>query len=740
MELSSVFIIIFSVVVVYILYKYWSRDKKLPADNQQSNRNRGPQVEVESITKSLLPSERGESNTEEYTEYADEVVAVDNTKYQSTFHRLSNNVKFNFVWNNKAGFESINKVTLEWFLKKKDATTDVLLKKITYEPDSEGTLPKALKNFETNEVTFSNVDFDKKEDKKDLRGVHKMVLKAYDRDDTTKVYTLYTSPSPNDASNPCEVCNVTEAQLNLTMELVEAKNFVFTAQASGFVKDTAIVENPLYILSPKTFACLNHMPFTEGGTADYDAGLETELEPTDKTNVIYIKAKTTKGTSNKDVFKYLFWNVSANPKDSKLSWESETSKRTKFYVEDFIDDISSSATTKRTIFSLASDTTKVLGYDKTDKKVTLIDYFSIQADMNKLESALWIIKYRKPEFKIIYGRFDNHRIDEDGMLYLYMTKGSPSSRYTMGDNNTPCSGDSVCISILSNKNTEEGGSTEFPGYQMYYMDVGNQNIVKDFVYKQNGAVESNDNNTHQGFFGDTGKNWDATVPMFCDQVYSGNLIGADLGSGNGWGNQNVKKELWQIKPDEIDNFFWYCKTNNPESASCQDGLNEGKEDFCRYGALRTGIIPFNKVWGLTEYGKGANKGSVPPIFRLVSKKINEDLMVTFQVGWYNSNGIWQGFDSIDPIKEQSGKTWKTTGNEKDNLWSQDDNTVLPGIQEFASGGGIRVVTQWPAVASDPTIVGQGYRGIKFYKGKSDEKIDATNGLISNNNFMEMNQF
>ena len=738
MELSSVFIIIFSVVVVYILYKYWSRDKKLPADNQQSDRNRGPQVEVESITKSLLPSERGESNTEEYTEYAEG--DEDPTEYKSTFHRLSNNVKFNFVWNNKAGFESINKVTLEWFLKKKDATTDVLLKKITYEPDSEGTLPKALKNFETNEVTFSNADFGKKEDKKDLRGVHKMVLKAYDRDDTTKVYTLYTSPSPNDASNPCEVCNVTEAQLNLTMELVEAKNFVFTAQASGFVKDTAIVENPLYILSPKTFACLNHMPFTEGGTADYDAGLETELEPTDKTNVIYIKAKTTKGTSNKDVFKYLFWNVSANPKDSKLSWESETSKRTKFYVEDFIDDISSSATTKRTIFSLASDTTKVLGYDKTDKKVTLIDYFSIQADMNKLESALWIIKYRKPEFKIIYGRFDNHRIDEDGMLYLYMTKGSPSSRYTMGDNNTPCSGDSVCISILSNKNTEEGGSTEFPGYQMYYMDVGNQNIVKDFVYKQNGAVESNDNNTHQGFFGDTGKNWDATVPMFCDQVYSGNLIGADLGSGNGWGNQNVKKELWQIKPDEIDNFFWYCKTNNPESASCQDGLNEGKEDFCRYGALRTGIIPFNKVWGLTEYGKGANKGSVPPIFRLVSKEIDSTPMVTFQVGWYNSNGIWQGFDSIDPIKEQSGKTWKTTGNEKDNLWSQDDNTVLPGIQEFASGGGIRVVTQWPAVASDPTIVGQGYTGIKFYKGKSDEKIDATNGLISNNNFMEMNQF
>ena len=737
MELSSVFIIIFSVVVVYILYKYWSRDKKLPADNQQSNRNRGPQVEVESITKSLLPSERGESNTEEYTEYADEVVAVDNTKYQSTFHRLSNNVKFNFVWNNKAGFESINKVTLEWFLKKKDATTDVLLKKITYEPDSEGTLPKALKNFETNEVTLSNADFGKKKDKKDLRGVHKMVLKAYDRDDTTKVYTLYTSPSPNDASNPCEVCNVTEAQLNLTMELVEAKNFVFTAQASGFVKDTAIVENPLYILSPKTFACLNHMPFTEGGTADYDAGLETELEPTDKTNVIYIKAKTTKGTSNKDVFKYLFWNVSANPKDSKLSWESETSKRTKFYVEDFIDDISSSATTKRTIFSLASDTTKVLGYDKTDKKVTLIDYFSIQADMNKLESALWIIKYRKPEFKIIYGRFDNHRIDEDGMLYLYMTKGSPSSRYTMGDNNTPCSGDSVCISILSNKNTEEGGSTEFPGYQMYYMDVGNQNIVKDFVYKQNGAVESNDNNTHQGFFGDTGKNWDATVPMFCDQVYSGNLIGADLGSGNGWGNQNVKKELWQIKPDEIDNFFWYCKTNNPESASCQDGLNEGKEDFCRYGALRTGIIPFNKVWGLTEYGKGANKGSVPPIFRLVSKEIDSTPMVTFQVGWYNSNGIWQGFDSIDPIKEQSGKTWKTTGNEKDNLWSQDDNTVLPGIQEFASGGGIRVVTQWPAVASDPTIVGQGYTGIKFYKGKSG---DAASGLTTNDDFMKMNQF
>ena len=731
MELSSVFIIIFSVVVVYILYKYWSRDKKLPADNQQSNRNRGPQVEVESITKSLLPRERGESNTEEYTEYADEVVAVDNTKYQSTFHRLSNNVKFNFVWNNKAGFESINKVTLEWFLKKKGATTDVLLKTITYEPDSEGTLPKALKNFETNEVTFSNVDFDKKEDKKDLRGVHKMVLKAYDRDDTTKVYTLYTSPSPDDASNPCEVCNVTEDQLNLTMELVEAKNFVFTAKASGFVKDTAIVENPLYILSPKTFASLNHMPFTKDGTPDYYAGLETELEPTDKTNVIYIKAKTTKGTSTKDVFKYLFWN------GTKLSWESGTSKRTKFYVENFIDDISSNATTKRTIFSLASDTTKVLGYDKTDKKVTLIDYFSIQADMNKLESALWIIKYRKPEFKIIYGKFDEHRINDDGMLYLYMTKGSPSSQYTIADPNVNVCGDSVCISILSNKNTEVGGSTEFPGYQMYYMDVGNQNLVKEFVYKQNGAVESDDNSTHEGFFGDTGKSWQTTEPMFCDQEYSGNLIGADLGSGNGWGDQNEKKEIRQIKPEGIDTFLWYCQNNNSKPASCQDGLNEGKEDFCRYGALRTGIIPFNKVWGLTEYGKGANKGSVPPIFKLISKKINDKLMVTFQVGWYNSDGIWQGFDNINPMKGQSDKTWKTTGNEKDNLWSQTDNTVLPGIQEFAEGGGIRVVTQWPAVASDETIVGEGYTGIKFYKGNN---VVATGGLTSNDDFMEMNQF
>ena len=737
MELSSVFIIIFSVVVVYILYKYWSRDKKLPADNQQSDRNRGPQVEVESITKSLLPSERGESNTEEYTEYADEVVAVDNTKYQSTFHRLSNNVKFNFVWNNKAGFESINKVTLEWFLKKKDATTDVLLKTITYEPDSEGTLPRALKNFETNEVTLSNADFDKKEDKKDLRGVHKMVLKAYDRDDTTKVYTLYTSPSPNDASNPCEVCNVTEAQLNLTMELVEAKNFVFTAQASGFVKDTAIVEYPLYILSPKTFASLSHMPFTNGGTADYDAGLETELEPTGKTNVIYIKAKTTKGTSNKDVFKYLFWNVSANPNDSKLSWESGTSKRTKFYVEDFIDDISSSATTKRTIFSLASDTTKVLGYDKTDKKVTLIDYFSIQADMNKLESALWIIKYRKPEFKIIYGRFDNHRIDEDGMLYLYMTKGSPSSQYTMGDNNTPCSGDSVCISILSNKNTEEGGSTEFPGYQMYYMDVGSaslnnikynspgSNNIGSYLYHQF-TPETGDGDAYNGLWSDSGnvtKNQAEKVKCY-EKAFS---------------QKNIK--AWQLKSSgnaeytRVSDLQSWCNNN---SGNCYN--NDDKEDFCRYGALRTGIIPFNKVWGLTEYGKSANKGSVPPIFRLVSKKIDSTPMVTFQVGWYNSNGIWQGFDSIDPIKNQSEKTWSRTGNEKDNLWNQTNNTVLPGIQEFAEGGGIRVVTQWPAVASDPTIVGQGYRGIKFYKGKSDEKIDATNGLTTNKDFMEMNQF
>ena len=723
MELSSVFIIIFSVVVVYILYKYWSRDKKLPADNQQSNRNRGPQVEVESITKSLLPRERGESNTEEYTEYEEAVEVVDNTEYQSTFHRLSNNVKFKFAWNNKAGFESINKVTLEWFLKKKGTTNDVLLKKITYEPDSEGTLPKELKNFEKNEVIFSNMDFQKKEDKKDFRGVHKMVLKAYDRDDTTKVYTLYTSPSPDDASNPCEVCNVTEDQLNLTMELVEAKNFVFTAKASGFVKDTAIVENPLYILSPKTFASLNHMPFTKDGTPDYDTGLETELEPTDKTNVIYIKAKTTKGTSNKDVFKYLFWN------GTKLSWESGTSKRTKFYVENFIDDISSSATTKRTIFSLASDTTKVLGYDKTDKKVTLIDYFSIQADMNKLESALWIIKYRKPEFKIIYGRFDEHRINEDGMLYLYMTKGSPSSQYTIADPNV-CGEGSVCISILSNKNTEVGGSTEFPGYQMYYMDVGNASLgdIKTispgannkgrYLYDQVNPEEDPWN----GLWFDNGgvqKNLNKKVHCYDSQYISSSNL--------------ANKKGWQIKRSGIPTLQEHCNQYNGDCYS-----NVEKEDFCRYGALRTGIIPFNKVWGLTEYGKGANKGSVPPIFKLISKKINGEPMVTFQVGWYNSNGTWQGFDNINPIKDQSDKTWlSTTDADKDALWSDTDNTVLPGIQEFAVGGGIRVVTQWPAVVSDETIVGEGYTGIKFYKGKSGV---ATNGLTSNDDFMEMNQF
>lgn len=726
MELSSVFIIIFSVVVVYILYKYWSRDKKLPADNQQSNRNRGPQVEVESITKSLLPRERGESNTEEYTEYAEAVEVVDDTEYQSTFHRLSNNVKFKFVWNNKAGFESINKVTLEWFLKKKGTTTDVLLKKITYEPDSEGKLPKELKNFEKNEVIFSNMDFQKKKDKKDFRGVHKMVLKAYDRDDTTKVYTLYTSPSPDDASNPCEVCNVTEDQLNLTMELVEAKNFVFTAKASGFVKDTAIVENPLYILSPKTFASLNHMPFTKDGTPDYTAGLETELEPTDKTNVIYIKAKTNKGTSNKDVFKYLFWN------GTKLSWESGTSKRTKFYVENFIDDISSSATTKRTIFSLASDTTKVLGYDKTDKKVTLIDYFSIQADMNKLESALWIIKYRKPEFKIIYGKFDKHRIDQDGMLYLYMTKGSPSSQYTISDTNANvCGGESVCISILSNKNTEVGGSTEFPGYQMYYMDVGNASLgdIKTispgadnkgrYLYDQVNPEEDPWN----GLWFDKGgvqKNFNEKVHCY-DSEYRSSSNLAD-------------KKGWQIKRSGIPTLQANCNLYNGD---CYN--NDEKEDFCRYGALRTGIIPFNKVWGLTEYGKGANKGSVPPIFKLISKKINDTPMVTFQVGWYDSStGAWQGFDNINPIKGQSDKTWlSTTDVGKDALWSQTDNTVLPGIQEFAAGGGIRVVTQWPAVVSDETIVGEGYTGIKFYKGKSGV---ATGGLTSNDDFMKMNQF
>ena len=735
MELSSVFIIIFSVVIVYILYKYWARDKKLPADNQQTNRNRGPQVEVESIIKSLLPGERGESSTEEYTEYA---TGDDTTEYQSTFHRLSNNVKFTFNWQNKAGFESINKVTLEWFLKKKGTTTDVLLKTITYEPDSEGTLPKELKNFSKNKAKFSNDDFGTKATKQDLRGVHKMVLTAYDRDGknsngTTKTYNLYTSPSPDAAKAPCKVCNVTEEQLNLTMELVEAKNFVFTAQASGFVKDTVIVENPMYILSPKTFAPLNHMPFTKDGTPDYDAGLETELEPTDKNNVVYIKAKTTKGTSTKDVFKYLYWNGTS----STLSWESGTNK-TKFYVEDFIDDISSNATTKRTMFSLASDSTKVLGYDKNSRKVTLIDYSTIQADMDKLETALWIIRYRnnnnkKPVFKIIYGRFDKHRINDDGMLYLYMTKGSPSSQYTMGDNNTNvCGGeDNVCISILSNKNTEVGGTTEFPGYQLYYMDVGNASLgdIKTtslgvnkkgrYLYDQVNPEEG-DKAAYTGLWSDGGG---VTLAQ------AAKVTCYDF-------NVRTGKNVWKLKPSEIPSIQSNCTKYEGNSGDNVCYNNDDKEDFCRYGALRTGIIPFNKVWGLSSFGKGANKGSVPPIFKLISKTIDETLMVTFQVGWYNSNGIWQGFNNIDPITGQSDKTWSRT-NTKDDLWSQTDNRVLPGIHEFAEGGGIRVVTQWPAVASDKTIVGEGYTGIKFFMGTSG---DETGGLTTNEDLFIKSQF
>jgi hypothetical protein len=194
--------------------------------------------------------------------------------------------------------------------------------------------------------------------------------------------------------------------------------------------------------------------------------------------------------------------------------------------------------------------------------------------------------------------------------------------------------------------------------------------------------------------------------------------------------------VWKLKPSEIPSLQSHCKNYEGNTGDNVCYKNEGKEDFCRYGALRTGIIPFNKVWGLSRFGKGANKGSVPPIFKLISKTIDETLMVTFQVGWYNSNGIWQGFNNIDPITGQSDKTWSRT-NTKDDLWSQTDNRVLPGIHEFAEGGGIRVVTQWPAVASDKTIVGEGYTGIKFFMGTSG---DETGGLTTNEDLFIKSQF
>ncbi len=728
MELSSVFIIIFSLVVVYILYKYWARDKKSPADNnQKSNRDRGPQVEVESITKSLLPNERGESSTEEYTEYDE---GEDTTEYKSTFHRLSNNVKFNFKWENKGGFESINKVTLEWNIKRGDAEY-VNLVTHTYEGQND----TQLKNFTEHQVTFSNLDFDKKIEKQDLRGVNQMVLKAYDRDDSSKVYTLYTSPTPDD-DDGCKICKVTEAELNLTMELVEAKNFVFTAQASGFKKDTDIVDFPLYILNPKTFAPLNHMPFTKDGTPDYATGLESVLEPTGINNVVYIKAKTTN-----NAFNYLYWD------SNKLSWKSGTDNRTKFYVEDFIDDISNNADTRRTIFSLAENTSKVLGYYKTNKKVTLIDYSTIQADMNILEASLWIIKNRnvdrKPVFKIVYGRFDDHDIDKAGMLYLYMTKGSSSSQYPTADNSL-CTGENVCISILSNKNTEKttdgtNVTTEYPGYQMYYMDISDTTFTQDklkYLYKDYGK-ESTTAAQHEGLFGDSGKSWQVSEPMFCDQSYRGNLVGADLGGGIGWGNQNISKELWKIKPEGFENFYYYCKNNHAEPDSCPVDNNKDKDDFCRYGALRTDVIPFNKVWSLGAFGKNSTKGNTPPIFKVFSKEIDGKRLASFKVGWFNNEGVWKGFGNINPYQDG---TWSRNTN-KNGLWDNTDNTVTPGILKFEEGGGITVVTQWPAVVSDKDILNDEYRGIKFYIGmSSDQHNTNTDNFKSNEEFFKISQF
>jgi len=733
MELSSVFIIIFSLVVVYILYKYWVRDKKSPAGNQQSNLNRGPQVEVESITKSLLPNERGESNTEEYTEYDDGEVVVDNTKYQSTFHRLSNNVKLNFKWANKAGFESIKKVTLDWNIKRGDGEYVTLLTHAYEVPTQTGVdLPEELKNFTEHEVILSNNDFQNKEDKHDLRGIHQLVLKAYSKD-TSVVHTLYTSPTP-DADDGCKICKVTEDDLNLTMALVEAKNFVFTAQSSGFVKDTDVVEHPMYILNPKTFAPLNHMPFTNGGTHDYTVGLETELEPTNTTNVIYIKAKTTK-TSNKDEFKYLYWNGTTK----KLSWESGTSKRTKFYIEEFVDDISSNATTKRTIFSLASDTTKVLGYDKTNKKVTLINYFDIQADMNTLEAALWIIKYRnnddrKPVFKIVCGRFDDHNIDEAGMLYLYMTKGSPSSQHSTTV--SKCTGENVCISILSNKNTEKTANgtyvtTEYPGYQMYYMDINNTSLSN--IQTKNPGENDKDRYLYHDINPELETGQTGWTHLHHD---AGMVVKSSAHKLKCYENYfRVNKHTWKLKPAEISGLTQHCENYNGD---CHD--NSTKVHVCRYGALRTGVIPFNKVWNMGPYGKSANNGSAPPIFRLINKKIDDNLMVTFKVGWYDSSGAFKGFDdSINPLKN-SNLIQFTAGDDRAGLWDNTDNTINPGILRFERGGGITVVTQWPAVASDIEVVGEGYTGIKFYKGNGGEKIDANSGLTSNEEFFKISQF
>ena len=115
-------------------------------------------------------------------------------------------------------------------------------------------------------------------------------------------------------------------------------------------------------------------------------------------------------------------------------------------------------------------------------------------------------------------------------------------------------------------------------------------------------------------------------------------------------------------------------------------------------------------------------------------------MVTFKVGWYDSSGAFKGFDdSINPLKN-SNLIQFTTGDDRAGLWDNTNNTINPGILRFERGGGITVVTQWPAVASDIEVVGEGYTGIKFYKGNGGEKIDANSGLISNEEFFKISQF
>ena len=257
-----------------------------------------------------------------------------------------------------------------------------------------------------------------------------------------------------------------------------------------------------------------------------------------------------------------------------------------------------------------------------------------------------------------------------------------------------------------------------------------------YLYKDYGK-ESTNLAQHEGLFGDSGKNWQVSEPMFCDQSYKGNLVGADLGGGIGWGNQSISKELWKIKPEGFENFYYYCKNNHPEPGTCPVDNNKDKDDFCRYGALRTDVIPFNKVWSLGAFGKNSTKGNTPPIFKVFSKEIDGKRLASFKVGWFNNEGVWKGFGNINPYQDG---TWSRNTN-KNGLWDNTDNTVTPGILKFEEGGGITVVTQWPAVVSDKDILNDEYRGIKFYIGmSSDQHNTNTDNFKSNEEFFKISQF